>query len=310
MCIRDSMMGCPAHTANGFNITAQYNHIWNVMQGITSDTGALYLSVGGPDGSGAGNKILNNLVHDITDSSAVDDGVAGYGYGGHGIFLDHHSAGVAVENNVVFRVSDSGFAMSQGPPAGSAGNMFRNNIVAYARKSLFKFPAPWTAAGCADRRQRVSLISNVFQFDGNDASGFRVRQGCSYSCGLDHDKFESFQGNLYWRSGGGFSTDAKAFQVTPQSPANVARCEDSAKVEFLNFARWQALKEDVAGTASVDPGFGKTGQPKDYVLAKSPVAGFDASKTNDTIRQAGRSHPVILPPLVPATFPTFPAKDF
>ena len=27
------LLGCPAHTANGFNITAQYNHIWNVMQG-------------------------------------------------------------------------------------------------------------------------------------------------------------------------------------------------------------------------------------------------------------------------------------
>ena len=54
---------------------------------------------------------------------------------------------------------------------------------------------------------------------------------------------------------------------------------------------------------------GKTHQPKDYLLTQSPVAGFDYTKTNDTIKNAGRSHPMIMPPGVPATFLTFSFKD-
>ena len=134
------LLGCPAHSADGFNITAQYNHIWNVMQGITSDGGAVYFSVGSLSGTGAGNKILNNLVHDVTDSSVIDSGVAGYGYGGHGLDLDNKSADLDIENNVVFQVADSSIAMSEGPPVGYPGNTFRNNILASARKSMFGFP--------------------------------------------------------------------------------------------------------------------------------------------------------------------------
>ena len=55
------LIGCGAHTANGFNMLVEYNHIWNVMQGFTADGGAIYFNVGARDGTGAGNKILNNL---------------------------------------------------------------------------------------------------------------------------------------------------------------------------------------------------------------------------------------------------------
>ena len=206
------LIGCGAHDANGYNILAQYNHIWNVMQGITSDGGAVYYNVGDRGGTGVENKILNNLIHDATDSSVIDTRVAGYGYGGHGIFLDNQSAAIDVENNVVFRVSDSSIAMSQGPPPRTPGNTFRNNILASARKSVFNFPTPWPA-GCTEKSARVNFANNIFQFDRKDASAIR---GCAYSCGLDYDKFENFQGNLYWRTDGGFSTDPQAFQVCPQ----------------------------------------------------------------------------------------------
>lgn len=308
------LLGCPAHTANGFNINVAYNHVWNVMQGITSDVGAIYFSVGNPSGTGGGDKIANNLVHDVLDSSVIDSGIAGYGYGGNGITLDNQSATVEIENNVVFQVSDSAVAMSEGPAAGYPGNTFRNNIFALARKSMFRFPSPWSPAGCGAKDLRVSFLNNIFVFDPPASTGkFEVIDGCSYACGLDHDEFENFQGNLYWRSGGGFSSDTKAFQVTTHAPANAARCQlpkDSDGIKFLNFAQWQAMKEDVAGTASVDPGFGKTRQPRDYLLKKNPVAGFDVSRTNDTIQKAGRSHPVIMPPRVPPTFPTYSFKDF
>jgi hypothetical protein len=306
------LLGCPIPSANGFNINVQYNHIWNVMQGVTSNGGGLYFSTGAPFGSGAGNKISNNLVHDVTDSSALDPAVAGYGFGGHGIFLDNQTAGIAVENNVVFRVTDSAVALSEGPPKGYPGNTFRNNIFAAARKSMLQFPAPWSPRGCSDQQVRVSFVNNLFEFDRNEASGFHLMDGCSYSCGLDHDKFESFQGNLYWKSGGGFAGDAKAFETTTKAPRDPMRCRqtsDPAEIQHLSFTGWQGLHEDIKG-ASADPGFGKSHQPKDYLLTKNPVAGFDYLKTNDTIQHAGRSHPVIMPPKVAPTFPTYSLQDF
>jgi hypothetical protein len=301
------LAGCVPHDANGYSILARYNHIWNVMQGVTSDGGALYFSVGDRAGTGADNKILNNLIQDITDSAIID---GESGYGGDGILLDNQSADIDVENNVVFRVSDSSIAMSQGPPRGSPGNRFRNNILASARKSMFKFPSPWPA-GCGEKSARVNFASNIFQMDRNDTS---VTRGCAYSCGLDYDKFEKFQGNLYWRTDGGLSADSQAFQIMTQAPANAARCPpaDPANRTFLSFAQWQKapMNEDSSGTASVNPGFGRTGKPSDYLLSRNPVAGFDYTKTNDTIRNAGRNHPVIIPPKVPATFPTYSFEDF
>jgi hypothetical protein len=35
------------------------------------------------------------------------------------------------------------------------------------------------------------------------------------------------------------------------------------------------------------------------------MSGFDYSQTNDTINTAGRTNPLIVPPAVPPTFPTF-----
>ena len=70
------------------------------------------------------------------------------------------------------------------------------------------------------------------------------------------------------------------------------------------------MKEDAGGTVNVNPGFGNSGLPTDYMLSASPVAGFDFSKTNDTILHAGRKNPVIMPPAVPATYPTYTFSTF
>ncbi len=165
------LLGCPAHTANGFNISAQYNHVWNVMKGVTSDGGAIYYDLGAPDGSGTGNDIRSNLIHDVTDSAVIDKNIPGYGYGGYGIHLDHNTSAVDVDNNVVFRVSDSTLAISEGPAPGYRGNTFRNNIVATAGKDMIKFTAPWRPAGCDDKFARIKFLNNIFALDRQDTSG-------------------------------------------------------------------------------------------------------------------------------------------
>ncbi len=321
------LLGCPSHEANGTNIISEYNHIWNTMQGITSDGGTLYYNVGAANGSGTGNKILNNLVHDTTDSSIIDikDNVRfpGTGYGGEGIYLDNQTAGAVVENNVVYRVSGSAAWVTEGPAPGQPANTFKNNIFAFARKSMFNEGQAWPQ-GCTKPSLRVNLTNNIFYFDRDDSADFYVVSGCAYSCGLDYNKFQNFQGNLYWRTDGKFSSDNNAFHVLTTAPADASKCLGPMNPKkawtFFGFAQWQdgqppngipaAMNEDTAGIVTVNPNFGSTGKPSDYELSKNPVAGFDYTKTNDTIRNAGRNNPVIVPPKIPGTFPTYTYKDF
>jgi uncharacterized protein (TIGR03437 family) len=315
-------LGCPSagFLANGTDILSQYNHIWNVMQGITSDGGTLYYNIGSAGGSGLGNRILNNLVHDVTDSSVIDAGVSGSGYGGSGIYLDAQSAGVDVENNVVFRVAGPAIHLTQGPAAGLPGHTFRNNIFALARTGMFDQQTPWTQGCGAAPSPQITLVNNLFYFDFNNSQNFYVQLGCADSCGLPYNQFQSFQGNLYWRTDGQFATYNQAFHVLTKPPAGAAAstCNEGAASAwtFLTFAQWQtgtplvngsplAMNEDPGGTATVDPGFGAASAPADLLLTRNPVAGFDYTLTNSTILQAGRNQPVIEPPIVPQTYPTF-----
>jgi hypothetical protein len=314
------MLGCTAHSANGTNLVSQYNHIWNTTQGVTADGGTIYYNVGASDGSGTGDKILNNLVHDTTDSSIIDNGVHGSGYGGDGIYLDIQSSGVDVENNVVYRVSQDGIVYSLGPAPGQPANTFKNNIVAYAMNSMYDEQQTWPQ-GCTGASLRANVTDNIFYFDRSDSVGFYPVLGCAYSCGLNFNQFEDFQGNLYWRTDGKFATYAKAFHVSTKVPSDPTNCSGSASTwTFLTFSQWQggqppngipaSMGEDVAGTVTVDPHFGNTGQPSDYLLSSNLVPGFDYTKTNDTILHAGRNNPVIVPPTVPDTFPTYHFTKF
>jgi len=67
---------------------------------------------------------------------------------------------------------------------------------------------------------------------------------------------------------------------------------------------------DTKGTASVDPRFGHTGKPTDFLLKSNPVLRCDYTKTNDTILHAGRSNPVIKPPNVVHTLPAYSYKVY
>jgi len=313
--------GCVAgqHDADGNNILSAYNHIWLTMQGVTSDGGTLYYNVGDMGGSGKGNKILNNLVHDTTDAGVID----GFpdGYGGRGIYLDNMTAGVLVENNVVYRVNQDVLWMSRGPAAGQPPNTFNNNILAYGTRSMFH-GAEWPE-GCVDPSMRASVTNNIFYFNHDDATGFQVIQGCSYSCGLAYNKFLNFQGNVYWRTAGGFDRDPHAFHIIRRRPEDARQCTGRPDDwVFLSFADWRGGKQpadwgppggmnlDTTGTASVDPKFGHGGKPTDFLLQSSPVAGFDYNKTNDTILHAGRTNPAIKAPAVVHTFPAYSYTEY
>jgi len=311
--------GCPGENGNG--IVTQFNHLWNMMQGVTSDGGGLYYNVSGVKG----NKILNNLVHDVTDASVIDQGIPGTGYGGHGIYLDMQTAAMSVENNVVYRVASQTALMAEGPGNGQLPNTFKNNIFAYGRKGMFGEGTAWPQ-NC-NNSTRVNLISNIMYFDQTDATAFYVIQGCADSCGMSYNQYQNFQRNLYWRTDGQFATYQKAFHVSPDPPPpdQSRSCSEpkkpSADWTFFDFPTWQsghplvhgkplAMNEDPEGSVSVDPGFGHTGLPTDFLLSHSPVSGFDYLQTNQTIKHAGRTNPVMKPPIVPATLPTYTYTTF
>ncbi len=316
-------MGCWGASGNG--MVSQYNHIWNIMQGVTSDGGALYYEVSNPQGSGKGNKILNNLIHDVSDASIIDQNFPGTGYGGQGIYLDMQSAGVSIENNVVYRVASKSVMITQAPADGQPANTLQNNILAYGRKGMFGEGIAWPQ-NCTSST-RVNLIDNIMYFDQDDKTDFYVIHGCADSCGMAYNEFQNFQRNLYWRKDGQFANYQKAFHVLtdPPPPNDAKSCTDpsnpSAVWTFFDFSIWQnghplvhgkplPMNEDQEGTVSVDPGFGNTGQPTDFLLTRSPVSGFDYFQTNNTIKTAGRTSKVIKPPQVLPTFPTYHYTNF
>jgi hypothetical protein len=148
------MNGCPPTisrvSVSGNNIISNNNLISNVMQGITSDGGALYYNIGNTNSSGMGNLITSNIVNNVTDSYIIDNAttagvsVAGSGYGGEGIYLDEESAGVEVANNVVFNLSGHAIHITGGLVSSTQSpNVFSNNVFAFANDGMFIQIGPW-----------------------------------------------------------------------------------------------------------------------------------------------------------------------
>ena len=334
-------VSCPAAVsgANGTAILSQYNHIWNMMQGITSDGGELYYNVGGSAGSGSGNQIYNNLVHDVSDAGIIDligehYAGPGQGFGGEGIYLDGQTAGVDVRYNVVYHVSGHALHVTSGPIPGQQPNVFANNILSLARRAMYLTLYPWPNGCFQAKVPQVELYDNIMNFDRtvnlkNPYDSFLADAGCSNSCGLAYKDFEDFERNAYWRVGGGFESDTHAFRIL-KKPASSGLCPSipppPGAYDWLTFDQprngdktWQwgkppgtpvAMNEDHKSSVIWDPKFGTTGNPSDYLLkSKPPITGFDIGQTNSTIRHAGRTSGAA-PANVPATFPTYIYTSF
>jgi hypothetical protein len=220
-------------TSDGNNTSVSNNLVSNLMQGITSDGGSIYLNVGGTGGSATGDQIFGNIAYNTTDSFIIDvvngSKASGTGYGGEGIYLDAQTADADVENNLVFNVDGNAIHITEGLALQSeTANKFVNNLFAYGTQGMFVEGSPWPngCPGTNGQVKEVQLIDNLFVFDvktgqtqtGRPGAAFTAIQGCKDSCisttgATSYSDYQDFQGNAYWSYAESFGTISNAFQV-------------------------------------------------------------------------------------------------
>jgi uncharacterized protein (TIGR03437 family) len=293
----------PPTGKGNFNNTISFNHVYNLLQGIMNDGGSIRIEAGNQAYTAPGNKILNNKIHDVTDASIQDSN----GYGGNGIYLDNQTGLVDVENNLVYRVSDTAMYSPQGPASPNEASTIKNNIFAFARKALVAVNLPYKDAVPTTAVKVYNITNNILYFDRNSTSQqmFWPMGGCTYSNGFPYVQFQFWNSNLYWRTDGTFASDAQGFDVQTKAGNGSGLCSNKLSTyTFYNFTGWQGLGEDVQSVV-LNPAFTAPLYPKDdFTMVKgSPGVGFVVFDPS----QAGRTSPLLQPP---AVLPTFPTKTY
>lgn len=121
-----------------------HNHVHHI--GVQSDgDGPILSDMGGiyTLGMQPGTRIVNNLWHDV----------AGFRYGGWGIYFDEGSSSIVAHSNVVYRTTHGGFHQHYG-----ATNLVANNVFAFARDHQIQRSRP-------EPHVSFSFLTNIVYFD-------------------------------------------------------------------------------------------------------------------------------------------------
>lgn len=274
-----------SNSSGSFNQTIDFNHIWNLGQGLLNDFGAIYMATY----NAAGITATNNKIHDLTDASSQDAD----GYGGNGFYIDRGGP-ITVTNNLVYRTVNA-FNITMGPPSTGQIIAASNNIFAYTRQSIINLYA-CDKAGYS----QYSMGNNIFYQDRTSKSvpSSNLQNGATY-LGNPSGSAQLFSSNDYWNTTETFATDPKGFD------SELSTCQTKT---YYTLAKWQGIGEDI-GSLSVNPGFTAPAYPNDdyNFLTNPPNIGFIPFSTSGTCPGCpGRTDPVIVPPTVPAGFPTVP----
>jgi hypothetical protein len=307
VCLPPSCAPGKKTSAGSFNNVASFNHIHNIFEGVTADGGAIYFSTGGTTYTPAGNQILNNKIHDLSDASVIDSD----GYGGSGIYLDSYTGLVNIQNNLIYRTSGDGVKITSGPQIAGQANTVKNNILAYSRLGAILNNTPYVGTTCPATVPTIfNATSNLIYFNRQSTStpAYFLQQGCDYTCGSSITTLHIWQNNLYWRINGTFDDDAKAFHTQPR-PGNSQLCTVGTNTwTFYTFSGWQALGEDLSSSTTTNPGFNAPAYPTDdYSLPNgSPNSFFVVFDPT----QPGRANATIKPSNPLDILPTFPTAVY
>jgi hypothetical protein len=310
--------------------TISFNLIYQQGQGVTSDFGGIYVATY----QTTGNKVLNNVVHDVTHYSQ-DPG------GGHGIYLDNITSNVLVKNNLIYRTSLGAIFNNKG-----ANNVWTNNILAFDHVAMIqkgggkvleqrgmrqqgegrrggnrrpgRNNGPFGGRrrqrpeGGGEQRQRAEadpdkpaffFTHNIILFGRAKIQKTPAPWLCTHPDTNESvactERFQ-FDQNLYW------NPNRTAATFATSDPENPRRADEHS------FRDWQQLGEDVNSIIE-DPRFANPRYPADdfTLLPGSPVSKIGFVPFDP--RQAGLTTPLPRPPAQPPAFPLQllkPATDF
>jgi hypothetical protein len=150
----------------------EYNHVHHI--GVRSNGDGPILS------DMAGIYTLGNQLRTVIRHNIFHD-VAGFRYGGWGIYFDEGSTHIVAENNLVYRTTHGGFHQHYGKE-----NVVRNNIFAFARDAQIQVTRP-------EEHLSLTFERNIVYWNSGPASDSRNLRNAKVA----------FEHNLYWHKESG-----------------------------------------------------------------------------------------------------------
>jgi hypothetical protein len=223
----------------------EYNHVYNIGQGVLSDMGGIYTL-----GVSPGTIIQNNRFHHIYS----------YSYGGWGLYTDEGSSEIVMQNNIVHDTKTGGFHQHYG-----RDNVVRNNVLAFSREGQIQ-------RSREEDHNSFFFERNIVYFDSGQLLSSTWKNG--------HWRMD---GNLYWDTRGGAITfagrdlaawqaagfdrhsviadprfvdaGARDFRLRADSPGLGMGINpiDPERIGLYGEAAWVGLPKTLRGTACYEP---------------------------------------------------------